>query len=60
MGRAANYLYPASEKGRTEALSPEVKDMEAVFAYVLAGKPLPTESKAKLPGLRKARFIYPQ
>jgi hypothetical protein len=58
MGRASNYLDPASGQGDARRSAPGVEDLSAVFAYLLEGKPLPLASQGKLPGLRVARFIY--
>jgi energy-coupling factor transporter ATP-binding protein EcfA2 len=58
MGRAANYLHPASGKGDAGRSTPSVRDLEAIFGYLLEGRPLPSESEVTLPGLRTARVIY--
>ncbi len=57
MGRAPNYLSPASDQSKAHRLAPNVRDLESIFAYLVEGKPLPSESRAALPGLRKARLI---
>jgi hypothetical protein len=56
-GRAANYLRAASAPEDSPPTTPEAADLEAVFSYVLANKPVPPESREKLPSLRKAKFI---
>lgn len=55
-GRAANYLRAASDG--VDAPAPKAKDLEAVFAHILEGRPVPPESRPRLPDLRKARLIY--
>ena len=57
-GRASNYLRAASDADHTDAAAPEAKDLQAVFSYILDDKPVPAESSARLPSLRKGRFIY--
>ena len=39
MGRAANYLYPASTG--EESVAPSPKDLSAVLEFILEGKELP-------------------
>ena len=56
MGRAANYLYPASTGEPSKAPSP--KDLAAVLEYVLEGKPLPEASVGRLPNLRIGRWLH--
>jgi len=55
-GRAANYLRAASD--RSHKPSPTAEDLGAVFSYILDGRPIPPESRRRLPRLRKARAIY--
>ncbi len=57
-GRAGNYRRPASDPGGASAPAPGVEDLEAVLANIFDGRPLPPESKAKLPPLGVARFFY--
>ncbi len=56
MGRAANYLYPASEGEQSFAPTPD--DLAAVLNYVLDGQPLPEETAARMPDLRPGRWLY--
>jgi hypothetical protein len=56
-GRAANYLSAASDAGTESKTPPTAEDLCAVFAYLFDGKPLPAESAARLPDLRKAKLI---
>jgi len=56
MGRAANYLYPASTG--EESTAPTPKDLAAVLEYVLEGKELPKESTKRLPNLRTGRWLH--
>ena len=56
MGRAANYLYPASEGEKSFAPSPE--DLAAVLNYVLDGKPVPEKTAARMPNLRPGRWLH--
>ncbi|MDP7051688.1 MAG: deoxynucleoside kinase [Verrucomicrobiota bacterium] len=55
MGRAANYLYPASTGEKSIPPSPE--DLAAVLEYVLEGKELREEQKNRLPSLRAGRYL---
>jgi cytidylate kinase len=55
-GRAANYLRAASDGSRKP--SPSVEDLRAVYAYILDGRPIPPESRHRLPPLRRARALY--
>jgi hypothetical protein len=55
MGRAANYLYPASTGEKSIPPSPE--DLAAVLEYVLEGKELKEEQKNRLPSLRAGRYL---
>jgi Thymidylate kinase len=55
-GRAANYLRAASDGSHRR--SPDAGDLEAVFSYILDGRPIPPESRRRLPSLRRARAIY--
>jgi len=57
MGRAANYRRPASDRAEANLPAPTSDDLVNVFLYLLEGKPLPLESKARLPPLQKARGI---
>ena len=56
MGRAANYLYPASTGEKSNAPTP--KDLAAVLEYVLEGKELPEASADRLPNLRLGRWLH--
>ena len=56
MGRAANYLYPASEGEKSFAPTPE--DLAAVLNYVLEGEPMPKETAARMPNLRPGRWLH--
>ena len=56
MGRAANYLYPASEGEKSFAPTPE--DLAAVLNYVLDGEPVPKETAARMPNLRPGRWLH--
>ena len=56
MGRAANYLYPASTG--EESTAPTPKDLAAVLEYVLEGKELPEVSAGRLPNLRLGRWLH--
>ncbi len=56
MGRAANYLYPASTG--EESTAPTPKDLAAVLEYVLEGKELPKTSTERLPNLRLGRWLH--
>jgi hypothetical protein len=55
-GRAANYLRAASD--RSDRPSPNAEDLGAVFSYILDGRPIPPESRRRLPPLQGARAIY--
>lgn len=55
MGRAANYLYPASTG--EESVAPSPKDLAAVLEFILEGKELPKESAKRLPNLRVGRWL---
>ena len=57
-GRASNYLRAASAATHAEAPEPEVQDLLAVFEHILEDKPLPPQSVARLPSLRKGKLIY--
>jgi hypothetical protein len=57
MGRAANYLRPASKGGFENPARPGPADRQAALAYVLEGQPLPEESRRMLPFLGVARAI---
>ncbi len=56
MGRAANYLYPASEGELSFEPTPE--DLAAVLNYVLDGQPMPEETAARMPNLRPGRWLH--
>ena len=58
IGRASNYLRAASGANHANAIAPDAKDLQAVFSYIFDDEPLPAESSAKLPSLRKAKRIY--
>jgi hypothetical protein len=55
-GRAANYLRAASD--RSDKPSPDAEDLAAAFSYILDGRPIPPESRRRLPRLQGARAIY--
>ena len=55
-GRAANYLHAASDGSRKPAS--ESEDIEAMFSYLLDGKPVPDEGRRRLPCLGRARSLY--
>jgi cytidylate kinase len=55
-GRAANYLRAASDGG--EMPSPSAEDLEAVFSYIIDGRPIPPQTQRRLPRLQRARAIY--
>ena len=55
-GRASNYLRAASTHANTSA--PDSKDLQAVFSYIFDNEPVPPESSARLPSLRKGKLIY--
>jgi hypothetical protein len=55
-GRAANYLRAASDGSHKP--SPSAEDLRAVFSYIIDGRPIPPESRRRLPPLRRARVIY--
>ena len=55
-GRAANYLRAASDGSHKP--SPDARDLEAVFSYILDGRPTSPESRRRLPPLRRARAVY--
>ena len=57
-GRASNYLRAASEANNANGSAPAAKDLRAVFSYIFDNEPVPAESSAKLPPLRKGKFIY--
>ena len=57
-GRASNYLRAASAANNANASAPEAKDLRAVFSYIFDNEPVPAESSAKLPPLRKGKFTY--
>jgi hypothetical protein len=57
IGRAANYIHPASERANVGLPAPDAGDLKAVFNYLLEGKPLSEESQARLPHLGKARMV---
>ena len=59
-GRAANYLRAASDGGtRAHGVRPDAEDLEAVFSYILDGRPVPPKSRRVLPRrLPEARLIY--
>jgi thymidylate kinase/SAM-dependent methyltransferase len=57
IGRAANYIRPASEKADVSVQEPNATELKAVFEYLLEGKPLIKKTKAKLPHLGKARMV---
>jgi hypothetical protein len=56
MGRAANYLYPASEG--EQSFAPTPKDLAAVLNYVLDGKPVPEKTATRMPNLRPGRWLH--
>jgi SAM-dependent methyltransferase len=55
-GRAANYLRAASDASHKP--SPSAEDLRAVFSYIIDGRPLPPETRRRLPPLKRARAIY--
>src|SRR3712207_5594613 len=55
-GRAANYLRAASDGSLKPA--PSAEDLRAVFSYIIDGRPIPPESRRRLPPLWRARAIY--
>jgi len=57
-GRASNYLRAASTAHDANTSAPEAKDLQAVLSYIFDNKPVPADSEARLPSLRKGRFIY--
>lgn len=57
-GRAANYLRAASDQTGAHKLAPEAEDLEAVFSYILDGRPVPPQRQSRLPRLERARLIY--
>ena len=57
-GRASNYLRTASTANHANASAPEARDLQAVFSYIFDNEPVPAESSAKLPSLRKGKLIY--
>jgi hypothetical protein len=57
-GRASNYLRAASAASHANSGAPDAKDLRAVFSYIFDNEPVPAESGAKLPSLRKGKFIY--
>lgn len=62
MGRAANYLSPASSRTPAAAASargsaPTPADLRAAMAHVADGTPLPAASAARLPSLHGARRL---
>jgi hypothetical protein len=56
-GRTANYRRPASSQGNTDRAAPGIDDLTCMFAYLVDGKPLPAETRAKLPPLRPGRLL---
>jgi len=58
-GRASNYLRAASSGKESTAASPEARDLQAVFSYILDNKPVPADSAQRLPSsLGKGKFVY--
>ena len=57
-GRASNYLRAASAVDNANTSTPEAKDLQAVFSYILDDKPVPAESAQRLPSLSKGKLIY--
>ena len=57
-GRASNYLRAASASDHANASAPQPEDLQAVFSYILDGKPVPARSSNRLPSLRKGKLIY--
>jgi broad-specificity NMP kinase len=57
MGRAGNYLRPASDDVTETRGGPGVEDLHSAFEYILEGTLIPEESRAKLPDLTKARRL---
>ena len=57
-GRASNYLRAASATNHANTSAPDARDLQAVFAYVFNNEPVPAKSGARLPSLRKGKFIY--
>lgn len=57
MGRAGNYLRPASDDVTETRGGPGIEDLRAAFGYILEGSPIPEESRGKLPDLTKARRL---
>jgi len=57
MGRAANYSCPASDPASPIRPAPDVKDLDAVFAHLIDGQPLPERVRAKAPVLGWASLI---
>ncbi|MFQ5873501.1 MAG: hypothetical protein ACE5JL_06840 [Dehalococcoidia bacterium] len=57
IGRAGNYLRPASHGINPPVSSPDSADLKAVFKYIIDDTPMAEASKAGLPSLGKAKFI---
>ncbi len=57
LGRAANYLRPASDERSREKPVPTTQDRRAVLSYLLEGTPLPSASQERLPDLTVARRL---
>ena len=57
LGRAGNYLRPASDGKNPDIFPPNLADLNAVFKYLIDDIPIPEVSKAKLPNLGKAKFV---
>jgi SAM-dependent methyltransferase len=55
-GRGSNYKSGATHSGAARERS-RVKDLEAMFAYLLEGTPMPEENARRLPSLEAAGFV---
>jgi hypothetical protein len=59
IGRAANYLRPASDSSFKAGVEACPEDLKALLEYILDGRPVTQESRERLPeGLWRARLIY--
>ncbi|MBI4267747.1 MAG: hypothetical protein HY662_03070 [Chloroflexi bacterium] len=55
MGRAANYVSPASDRSKTTKETSDDNDMKAVFAYLIDGKPPRDVDRSTPSRLKKAK-----
>lgn len=57
LGRAANYVRPASGPGKNAKVEPSALDLKSAIEFILEGSPMSDAQRRTLPDLRRARFL---